>query len=89
MSDLIHLDRGALRWTMLAIIIYGYFLMLILLGMCILLPIIFCVIAMKSQEEMNDSVAGENDELFENMNNVLGGELLISYRTHRRQTARI
>ena len=84
MSDLIHLDRGALRWTMLAIIIYGYFLMLILLGMCIFLPIIFCVIAMKSQEEMNDSVAGENDELFENMNNVLGGELLISYRTHRR-----
>ena len=89
MKDLIHLDRGALRWTMLAIIIYGYFLMLILLGMCIFLPIIFCVIAMKSQEEMNDSVAGENDELFENMNNVLGGELLISYRTHRRQTSRI
>ena len=67
MKDLIHLDRGALRWTMLAIIIYGYFLMLILLGMCIFLPIIFCVIAMKSQEEMNDSVAGENDELFENI----------------------
>lgn len=73
---------------MLAIIIYGYFLMLLVLGMCIFLPIIFCVLAMKSNDEMNDSVEEENDELFENMNNVLGGEMLISYRAHRRNTSR-
>ena len=77
---MIHLDRGALRWTMLAIIIYGYFLMLMVLGMCIFLPLIFCVLAMKSNDELNDPVEEDNDVIFENMNNVIGGEMLISYR---------
>ena len=65
---------------MLAIIIYGYFLMLMVLGMCIFLPLIFCVLALKSNDELNDSIEEDNDVIFENMNNVIGGEMLISYR---------
>ena len=54
--------------------------MLMLLGMCIFLPIIFCVLAMKSADELNDPIEENNDAMFENMNNVIGGEMLISYR---------
>ena len=73
---------------MLAIIIYGYFLMLIVLGMCIFLPLIFCVLVMKSSDEMKDELEEENDAIFENMNNVIGGEMLISYRNQRRNSSR-
>ena len=37
---------------------------------------------------MMESVEDDNDDYYDHMNNVVGGELLISYRMNRRKTVR-
>ena len=51
-KDMVKVDTGTLRWLMLAILIYGYFYMLIALGICIFFPIVFCLVRKKSDDEM-------------------------------------
>ena len=74
-------DTGTLRIMMLILIIYGYFYMLVALGIIILFPCVLLIIKSKSEEEIIESEVHEPEEY---LTNIPGGELLLSYRNRRR-----
>ena len=68
---------------MLALIIYGYVYMFIAVAIIVIFPIILCVLRAKSDDEILNE---ENEERQDYVDNIIGGELLISYRKSRKAT---
>ena len=78
--DIIDINTGTLRYMMLLLIIYGYFYMLIALGVLIFFPTVLCLIKSKTDDEILEIEVETQQDYFDNMTNMIGGELLISYR---------